>query len=262
MTRQATRRGHIAPILGTIPSVGTWVFLICSLSPVVAFAHGDTPFSTPGVIHACRRPNGNLRQITSGSCAAGEVVVHWNIAGPAGLAGPAGAVGPAGPVGPQGAVGPAGGQGARGPAGLLSDFDALHDLPCNSGTGRIRLSLLVDATVDIKCVPLTPFVSVSPKSVVGRARVTFTNIGLAPLTLSNFRIEAPSPAGNFLFVFVDENSCLSPVPVGGACTLLLATIGFGQFKGFLRWDAPGASGDTEVVLDMFEALCPPSGCGP
>ena len=87
-------------------------------TPIAAFAHGDTPFGTAGVIHACREPlTGIVRQITAGNCLRNESIVHWNIAGPQGPAGPIGPVGPAGPVGPVGGEGPAGPAGLQGPEG-------------------------------------------------------------------------------------------------------------------------------------------------
>lgn len=76
-------------------------------SPLAAFAHGDTPFGTAGVIHACREPlTGIIRQITSGNCLRNEIVVHWNVAGPQGPQGPAGQAGEAGSRGPEGPQGP------------------------------------------------------------------------------------------------------------------------------------------------------------
>ena len=60
-------------------------------APILAFAHGDTPFGTAGVIHACREPiTGLIRQINSGNCLRTETIVHWNITGPMGPAGPSG----------------------------------------------------------------------------------------------------------------------------------------------------------------------------
>ncbi len=96
---------------------------ICALAlvicaPLAAFAHGDTPFGTAGVIHACREPlTGIIRLITSGNCLRTETAVHWNIAGPQGPQGPEGPQGPAGAMGPQGPEGPQGSQGPEGPQG-------------------------------------------------------------------------------------------------------------------------------------------------
>ncbi len=105
----------------TVKRGSGWALMILLLFPVVAFPHGDTPFTAPGVIHACRAPIGGvLRKIDSGNCLPNEAVLHWNIMGPQGVAGPLGPVGPAGPVGgpgPVGSMGPAGPQGAAGPQG-------------------------------------------------------------------------------------------------------------------------------------------------
>lgn len=86
-------------------------------SPTAAFAHGDVPFGTAGVIHACREPfTGLLRQITSGTCLRTESMVHWNVTGPQGIPGDPG------PAGPQGIAGPEGPQGPQGPAGAGGGF--------------------------------------------------------------------------------------------------------------------------------------------
>lgn len=76
-----------------------------------------------GVIHACYRPNGNVRLVDKSSCTGNETATSWNQTGPAGPqgeAGPQGAPGPLGTPGPQGPPGPqgvAGPQGAQGPEG-------------------------------------------------------------------------------------------------------------------------------------------------
>ncbi len=98
-----------------------------------AYPHGDVPFDTPNVRHACRVINtGNLRDITSGDCRPSEAIVHWNITGPAGPQGPrgekgeTGPAGPAGPIGPAGPTGPPGPQGPTGPAGPPFAFDTSY----------------------------------------------------------------------------------------------------------------------------------------
>jgi hypothetical protein len=109
-------------------------------SPIAAFAHGDTPFGTPGVIHACREPlTGILRQITSGSCFRTEAIVHWSVAGPSGPQGPAGPEGAAGPVGPQG---PEGLPGPPGPAGAGGGVTIV-----GGGTGSENASFVSGAFV-------------------------------------------------------------------------------------------------------------------
>jgi hypothetical protein len=73
--------------------------------PTVASAHGTVPFTNTNVIHGCRGALGILRQITSGNCVGGEVIVHWDIVGPDGAVGPQGATGPQGPIGLTGEAG-------------------------------------------------------------------------------------------------------------------------------------------------------------
>jgi hypothetical protein len=76
-----------------------------------------------GVIHACYRPNGNVRLVDKSSCTGNETAISWSQTGPAGPqgeAGPQGVGGPQGETGPQGAPGPqgvAGPQGAQGSQG-------------------------------------------------------------------------------------------------------------------------------------------------
>ena len=86
--------------------------------PTLAHAHGDVPFTALNVIHGCRstaKSNaGALRQITTGTCTTSEVIVHWDIIGPAG---PPGAPGATGAPGAPGAQGPQGATGAQGPQG-------------------------------------------------------------------------------------------------------------------------------------------------
>ena len=101
-------------------------------APIPAFAHGDVPFATAGVIHACREPiTGFIRQINSGNCLRTETIVHWNIAGPMGPAGPPGSQGVPGEPGPQGIAGPEGPPGPQGPAGVGGGFTIV-----GGGTGN------------------------------------------------------------------------------------------------------------------------------
>lgn len=84
----------------TVNSRNAWA-LILFLFPVLAFSHGDTPFSTADVIHACRSPfAGVLRKIDTGNCQPTEAVVHWNTVGPQGVAGPPGTAGVPGDLTP------------------------------------------------------------------------------------------------------------------------------------------------------------------
>jgi hypothetical protein len=89
-------------------SMVAMVFALLAI-PTLASAHGGVPFSTPNVIHGCRGVPGILRQINSGNCVGHEVVVHWNIAGPAGTNGTNGTNGtdgaPGTPVNHPGFVG-------------------------------------------------------------------------------------------------------------------------------------------------------------
>jgi Collagen triple helix repeat (20 copies) len=80
-----------------------------------------------GLIHACYRPNGNLRLVDKTSCTGNETAISWNqtgpagpqgAAGPQGLGGPQGETGPQGVPGPQGPPGPQGAAGAQGPQGV------------------------------------------------------------------------------------------------------------------------------------------------
>jgi hypothetical protein len=90
--------------------------------PSLARAHGDVPFTTPNVVHACKANNGgDLRQITTGTCTKSEAIVHWNITGPAGPAGATGATGPTGAQGASGAQGLQGATGAQGPQGATGE---------------------------------------------------------------------------------------------------------------------------------------------
>lgn len=77
-----------------VKSCSDWTFVILLLMPMLAFSHGDTPFSATDVIHACRSPfAGVLRKINTGDCQPTEAVVHWNVVGPQGVAGPPGPAG-------------------------------------------------------------------------------------------------------------------------------------------------------------------------
>jgi hypothetical protein len=104
-------------------SMVAMVFALLAI-PTFAHAHGDVPFTAANVIHGCRstaKSNaGTLRQITTGTCTATEVIVHWDIIGPAGapgVPGAPGATGATGAQGPQGATGAQGPQGETGPQG-------------------------------------------------------------------------------------------------------------------------------------------------
>jgi hypothetical protein len=72
-----------------------------------------------GAIYACvNTSNGNTRIVAPNvSCRNNEVLVVWNIQGPAGPAGATGGPGPSGPAGPQGPIGPQGSQGVQGSQG-------------------------------------------------------------------------------------------------------------------------------------------------
>jgi hypothetical protein len=91
--------------------------LAFSSIPTLAIAHGNVPFDTPNVIHACRSALGILRQITAGTCVGGEVIVHWNIAGPAGTNGTNGTNGTPGIDGTNGIDGINGTNGTNGTDG-------------------------------------------------------------------------------------------------------------------------------------------------
>jgi hypothetical protein len=115
-------------------------------APLAAFAHGDTPFGTAGVIHACREPiTGLIRQINSGNCLRTETIVHWQIAGPTGptgAAGPQGVPGEPGPAGLQGPPGPEGPAGPQGPAGVGGGVTIV-----GGGTGNENASYVSGAFV-------------------------------------------------------------------------------------------------------------------
>jgi hypothetical protein len=72
-----------------------------------------------GMIHACYRPNGNLRLVDKSSCTGNETAISWSQAGPQGPQGGAGPQGAPGPQGSPGLQGPPGPQGVAGPQGLL-----------------------------------------------------------------------------------------------------------------------------------------------
>ena len=115
-------------------------------APLAAFAHGDIPFGTADVIHACREPiTGLIRQINSGGCLRAETIVHWNITGPMGPAGPPGpqgVQGEPGPAGPQGIAGPEGPPGPQGPAGVGGGFTIV-----GGGTGSENANYVSGAFV-------------------------------------------------------------------------------------------------------------------
>lgn len=81
------------------------------------------------------------------TCNTSEMLVQWNIQGPAGPQGPMGMTGPAGPqgdagpqgpagaTGPQGATGPAGPQGPQGPAGPAGDSKVISGAQGGSCVG-------------------------------------------------------------------------------------------------------------------------------
>lgn len=112
-------------------------------APLPAFAHGDVPFTTAGVIHACREPlTGLIRQINSGNCLRAETIVHWNIPGPMGPAGPQGVPGEPGPAGPQGIVGPQGPPGPEGPAGVGGGFTIVGGGSGNTAVDNVSGTLV------------------------------------------------------------------------------------------------------------------------
>lgn len=85
----------------TVKSRSGWTFVVLLLVPMLAFSHGDTPFSAADVIHACKSPiAGVLRKIDTGNCHPTEAVVHWNVVGPQGVAGPPGPAGTPGSSAP------------------------------------------------------------------------------------------------------------------------------------------------------------------
>jgi hypothetical protein len=138
---------------------GSWAVMVVLLFPVTALAHGDIPFSTPGVIHGCRVPfTGLLRKLNSSNCLANEEVVHWNITGPAGpqgAAGPAGLIGPQGLPGQTGAQGPQGQPGPQGPPGTGGSSASL----IGGGTGTAEIDFpnfylpLFDSMSEVKIFP-------------------------------------------------------------------------------------------------------------
>jgi hypothetical protein len=81
--------------------------------------------------------------------------------------------------------------------------------------------------------------------------VRLSNLGLQPLTLSNFRVEVvtkePPPLFGVGFLMT-RNTCTSPLPFESTCEVDVEALGYGTFEGFLRWDAIGATGDTEVLI--------------
>jgi len=90
---------------------------ILSALTVVAFSTGAAHASVPdsaGVIHGCRKKNGQTRIIDTrtDTCDASETSLSWNQQGPQGPVGTTGPQGPSGPTGPQGP------EGATGPAGV------------------------------------------------------------------------------------------------------------------------------------------------
>jgi cysteine-rich repeat protein len=146
-----------------IPSIVTMIrivnrsfilfFVTLLMSTSESFAHGDTPYGTSNVIHACRVPlTGILRKIDSGNCASSEALVHWQITGPRGPAGLQGLTGIQGPVGPVGAIGPQGPAGQIGPQGLqgppgaasepIGTVEQLDNIGCvlNGNSGVLKLS--------------------------------------------------------------------------------------------------------------------------
>lgn len=240
------------------------VHLVALCMPSQANADGGDP----NLVHACvNTRNGQTRIVDPNvACLRRETPKHWSIQGPPGPMGSPGPQGTQGLPGPMGLPGPQGTQGPQGPKGLLSDIDALHDLPCNDGADRVRLTYGENLTVQIRCHPTTPHVVATPKKLDNLPRtVTFSNLGLDPLTLSNFRLEDSHPTEFRLIVFIDSNSNTcddSPLPFESTCQVKVDAFGFGSFDGFLRWDAAGATGDTEVPVKDSRSPCPGTGCGP
>jgi len=94
-------------------------------------AHGDVPFTSPNVIHGCRNQNtGALRQISTGACANGEAIVHWNVTGPAGTNGTNGINGTNGTNGIDGI------NGTNGTNGINGVDASRPDPPCLDVTNR------------------------------------------------------------------------------------------------------------------------------
>jgi hypothetical protein len=56
---------------------------LAALALSAGVAYATIPDSS-GVIHACYKANGQLRVISSGGCASGEMALDWNQSGPAG----------------------------------------------------------------------------------------------------------------------------------------------------------------------------------
>ena len=88
-----TRSDASGVAMPAVLNVGSSLAALMLLLPVTAHSHSPVNFGTPNVIHACKSVGGILRQITSGNCAPPEVVVHWNITGPAAATGSQGATG-------------------------------------------------------------------------------------------------------------------------------------------------------------------------
>jgi hypothetical protein len=83
------------------------ILAAAALALLSATAQSSVPDAS-GVIHGCRKANGQTRVIDSATetCSPSETPLQWNQTGPQGPIGPQGPTGPTGPTGPQGPAGP------------------------------------------------------------------------------------------------------------------------------------------------------------
>jgi hypothetical protein len=144
----------------------------------------QTTTATTQIIACQLKAIGTIRIVADATaCSKYETAISWNVAGakgdagPQGLPGPAGpagkdgvdgmngvdgAAGPAGPQGPKGDTGATGAQGPQGPKGDpgsdggLASFDLVDGLPCNQGSGSMRVSYgATNGGVSLTCQPST-----------------------------------------------------------------------------------------------------------
>ena len=109
------KKSHIKRAILLISALLLTILLITLPTPLIVRSQSN------GVIRACTRPVGALKELTmlviADSCEPGWDPIEWNIQGPQGEPGVAGPTGPAGPQGEQGPPGSTGPAGPKGDAG-------------------------------------------------------------------------------------------------------------------------------------------------
>ena len=115
---------HRAPKITAIATLVVATGLLVGIA--LLSAAGELP--EPETILACVKQNGQIHLLApvpeggadpGEGCEPGQILIEWNVVGPAGPQGPQGATGAPGPTGPRGVTGPQGLQGATGTPGAI-----------------------------------------------------------------------------------------------------------------------------------------------